>query len=115
MIAETSRAAFRDVCDSVEHRHQLVITGLAEYHGECGYWPTSYELLRSLQRTMPTLDLNAVRPRLTELEGRRRVAKGEKRRCSITGKRAFTWAVASPAAVVITMPVGVALRQLELL
>jgi hypothetical protein len=47
----------------------------------------------------PTLDLNAVRPRLTELEAERRVTKGEKRRCGVTWKRVYTRVVVSPPTV----------------
>jgi hypothetical protein len=96
-VTDTSVAALQDVRADRATREALVIDGLRRYHQAHGWDPTAYELLRFLQAENTTLDLNAVRPRLTELEDAEWVTKGDKRRCSITDKRVYTWLVVSPA------------------
>ena len=95
-IAETSRAAWADLQPSLAARANGVLDGLHGYRQRFGVYPTSYELLRFLQAESPTIDLNAVRPRLTELKDAGRVETAGKRRCSITGRGAYTWTVATP-------------------
>jgi hypothetical protein len=96
-IADTSVASFESLKPDVATREAHVIDGLRRYRIVNGFDPTAYELLRFLQLESPRLDLNAVRPRLTELEDATRVTKRDKRRCSVTGKHVYTWAVASPS------------------
>jgi hypothetical protein len=95
-ITDTSREALATLHPDRATRDAQVIDGLRRYRQAQGSDPTAYELLRFLQREHPWLDLNAVRPRLTELEDAARVRKGDKRRCAVTGKQVYTWAVASP-------------------
>jgi hypothetical protein len=96
-VADTSHAAHAMLAKERATRETLVLDGLRRYRRAHDADPTAYELLRFLQVENPTLDLNAVRPRLTELEFDGRVAKGDKRRCLVTEKRVYTWAVASPS------------------
>ena len=94
---DTSVAALSLVNQDRASREALVLDGLRRYRHANGFAPTAYELLRFLQVENPALDLNSCRPRLTELEADRRVTKGDKRRCSVTSKRVYTWAVLTPA------------------
>lgn len=115
--ADTSRDALVTVRHDRIRREAQVLDGLQRYRRDHGCDPTAYELLRFLQIDNPTLDLNSARPRLTELEADHRVAKGEKRRCTITGRRVYSWAVVSPVpslAVVHTNAIDDA-RQVRLL
>ncbi len=97
--ADTSVAALAVVHQDRATREALVLDGLRRYRQAQRYDPTAYELLRFLQVENPALDLNAVRPRLTELEDAKRVTKGDKRRCAVTCKTVYTWAVVSPSPV----------------
>jgi hypothetical protein len=42
------------------------------------------------------VDVNTVRPRITEMEAAGWVKRGEKRRCTVSAKRVFTWELATP-------------------
>jgi Fe2+ or Zn2+ uptake regulation protein len=97
MTTDTSRTAHQTLRPITRTRELAVLDGLARYRRDRGLDPTAYELLQFLQGENPTLDLNAVRPRLTELETAGEVRKAEKRPCAITRKRVYTWAVVSPA------------------
>jgi len=101
-VRETSAAALRDVRADQPRREACVLDGLSRYRLTYRMDPTAYELLRVLQRDQPWLDVNGVRPRLTELEDAGRVRKGEKRLCTVTGKHVYTWAVAPPSRIVPT-------------
>jgi Fe2+ or Zn2+ uptake regulation protein len=97
-IADTSRAALREIAPSLPSRATEVFEALARYWAEHHVDPTAYELLRWMQIANPVLDLNAVRPRLTELKDAGFVQTGDKRCCAVTEKRVYTWhALSSPA------------------
>jgi hypothetical protein len=110
MIADTSRTALQEVQRDIDKRQRFVLDGLIAYLQTRGDAPTAYELLCALRVSSdnPTLDVNAVRPRLTELEALGRVAKGDKRRCAVTGKTAYAWTIGPrahlPAAVLARVP-----------
>lgn len=91
-IADTSRLAWDDLSSTLSVRAAVVLAGLRTYCTLHRTDPTSYELLRFLQRDDPKLDLNGVRPRLTELKNANCAHTTGKRRCSVTGKVAYTWA-----------------------
>lgn len=91
-VTSTSIAAYREIAPTLPEREALVLAGMQ------GHAPmTAYELFRSMEADGLAddglFDLNAVRPRLTALEARGLIAKGEKRACRVTGKTAFTWIV----------------------
>jgi hypothetical protein len=94
--ADTSRAAYAAGADTRATREAEVIDALERFRAHHGSDPTSYELLRWMQIGNPTLDLNAVRPRLTELKTAGRVWTTEKRCCSVTRKHVYTWTAVTP-------------------
>ena len=84
--------AFQEITESLPLRAATVLDGLRRYRRHHGIDPTSYELLRFLQHDDPALDLNGVRPRLTELRDADEAHTTGKRPCAVTGKSAYTWA-----------------------
>jgi hypothetical protein len=98
-VAETSRAAYADLQSSRGARLSAVLEALGEYRAARGCDPTAYELLRWMQRENRMLDLNGVRPRLTELKDAGRARTSGKRTCSVTEKRVYTWAAVTPTPV----------------
>jgi len=96
-VADTSRAASAELAPSRATREDEVLDALQRYRTHHGMEPTAYELLRWMQIQNPALDLNAVRPRLTELKDAGRTRTTGKRRCAVTEKRVYTWATVSPA------------------
>ncbi len=97
--AETSRAAFATLEPTLPARAADVLDALQRYRGHHRSDPTAYELLRWMQIEQPTLDLNGVRPRLTELRDAGRVRTTGKRVCTVTERCVFTWAAVTPAPV----------------
>lgn len=96
-IAPTSLAAYADLRSSLNHREGIVLQALAAYRDRYGAWPTSYELFAFMQQRGEAQDLNGCRPRLSSLFEKGLVEHPVvKQRCSITGKRAFTWRIVQP-------------------
>jgi Fe2+ or Zn2+ uptake regulation protein len=95
-VAQTSRASLRDLGASLTSRRLAVLSALRTFRATEGYAPTAYELLRWMRHDNAHLDLNSVRPRLTELKDTGRVTTADKRQCLVTGKRVYTWTAASP-------------------
>ena len=91
--ASTSIEAYRALVPELPQREHEVLIGLRRYRSIYGHWPTSYELFRLMEAEGVALDLNSVRPRLTALWKRERVIQTTRRRCTVTGKTAHTWAV----------------------
>lgn len=89
-VQTTSVQAYREIAPTLPEREALVLAGMQD----CAPM-TAYELFRLMEADGLAddglFDLNAVRPRLTSLEAKGLVEKGEKRVCRITGKTAFTW------------------------
>lgn len=94
-IADTSRAAFGALSE-MPTRAADVFVAVQRFRLHHQSDPTAYELLRWMQIERPILDLNAVRPRLTELRDAGYMATRDKRVCAVTGKRVYTWAVVAP-------------------
>jgi hypothetical protein len=94
-IADTSLAVYREIAPSLPRREQQVIDVLRTLPEP----PTSYELFCVMHAKGLATDLNAVRPRLTELCDRGRLRKGDKRACAITGKTAYTYVIVHRDAV----------------
>lgn len=69
---DTSREALASVGRTLPRREANVLDALARMTRH-GVPPTAYELLTFMQMADPTLDLNAVRPRLTALKDAGRV------------------------------------------
>jgi len=93
-VADTSRDAYETIARTLGARAADVLEALRRYAARHGSDPTAYELLRWMQVDRPALDLNAVRPRLTELKDAGRVRMAAKRRCTVTNKRVYTWQAA---------------------
>lgn len=93
-VDEASRAAYSDLAPTLGERQTRVLKALAAYIvREHGNKPTAYELLRFMQGWVPSLDLNSVRPRLTELRKQGLVEKVGRRDCKVTGTSANEWDV----------------------
>ena len=89
-VADTSIQVYREVvCPTKETRQRRVLIALANY-SNC----TAYELFAWMKRAGTANDLNDVRPRLTELWKAKRIERGEKRRCAVTGHTAYCWRLA---------------------
>ena len=88
-VQDTSRSAYTDLRDSLPRRERLVWEAL----DRCVQAPTAYELMRQMKGS--AFDLNAVRPRLTELYARGCVRRLGKRVCRITKRLAYTWQTVS--------------------
>jgi hypothetical protein len=95
-IADTSREALLSIASTLSARRAEVLTALKQYRAHHLVDPTAYELLRSMQHEHPSLDVNGVRPRLTELKDAGAVRTSGKRECAVTEKRDYTWAVVAP-------------------
>lgn len=93
-IASTSRLAYRELAAVLQPREREVLMALVAYNRERLESPTAYELLERLRLTHPTYDPNSIRPRLTSLRDRGLIIGDQKRRCRVTGRLAWTWAVA---------------------
>src|SRR5437879_82545 len=93
-VADTSRAALEAIAPTLPAREAEVLEALQRYRAHHAIDPTAYELLRWMQVEHPSLDLNGVRPRLTELKDAGAIQTSGKRGCTITAKRVYTWAVA---------------------
>jgi hypothetical protein len=106
-IADTSRLGLASIGSTLSARGADVLEALQRVRRHRGLDPTAYELLRFMQNEYPALDLNAVRPRLSELRDAGRVQTTGKRRCTITNRAAYTWAAALapvPAAAYVDRP-----------
>lgn len=92
--ADTSREALAELQPALAEKASRVVDSLNSYRTHHRIDPTSYELLQWMRIENPALDLNSVRPRLTELKDAGRVLTSGKRVCAVTLKRAYTWAAA---------------------
>ena len=92
-VQATSVDAYRDLADTLPAREQAVLIGLRRHWASYRQAPTSYELFESMRADGCAFDLNSVRPRLTALWKKGRVIQQARRRCSVTGKTAYTWAI----------------------
>jgi hypothetical protein len=92
-VRDTSVEAYGEVMKTATARQLSVLKALEYYVRTQGESPTSYELLKFMQRWKPELDLNGIRPRLNELksEGMRYVEECEKRLCRVTGKKVYIY------------------------
>jgi hypothetical protein len=88
-----SRDAYSDLAPTLGEKQRRVLRALDAHIRLEGTKPTAYELLRFMQRWVPALDLNDVRPRLTELKEQELVEKVGRRDCKVTQKSANEWAL----------------------
>lgn len=86
-VADTSRAAYEIVRETLPRRERLVWEALAR----CDKAPTAYELVSRMLQDGDAFDLNSVRPRLTEMYEKGYVRRLGKRTCSVTGRLVYTW------------------------
>lgn len=97
--AETAKAVYRQDIQPTLHGRQLFVrqqleTFLVEYSQA----PTALELVRFVGSKFPQrlVDVNTIRPRLFEMEQQGWVGHGEKRLCTISGKKVYTWEPTTP-------------------
>lgn len=87
--APTAAVVYREISQTLGARQARVRELLREFRARFDCWPTANELLRYARTTHAdcrTWDVNAVRPRLTEMVEQGDVAALPKRRCAVTGK-----------------------------
>lgn len=98
--ADTARDVYRDdILPTLESRQQFVRDHLRAYiEQHDGEAPTALELLAFVQARWPgrPFDVNTIRPRLTAMNDMHMVRMDAKRRCRISGKRVYTWALDEP-------------------
>lgn len=90
-VSDTSIAVYREIAPSLPKREQAVVDALTGRLIPI----TAYELFALMHQRGTAFDINAVRPRLTALAAKGIVTKVGKRACSVTGKQAYTFRVAS--------------------
>lgn len=107
-IQETTLDAFDVIKGTLGKREHTVISGLARYMEKSdGFEPTAYELFEYLKSARTVFDINSVRPRLTRMQERdmRLVVKSAtKRKCSISGKNAWTWNITERGRLYLAQP-----------
>lgn len=81
-VQSTSVMAYREIQPELAKREAEALALVRRYPAATSSELMAYACLR---------DPNTLRPRLTALEDRGLVTKGEKRQCRITGRTAFTW------------------------
>lgn len=97
--AQTAAAVYHtDIVPTLEARQRFVRGYLKDYLETYRSAPTGLELVQFIQRKCPhvLIDVNTVRPRMTEMEAVGWVKHGEKRRCTISAKKVFTWQLSTP-------------------
>ena len=96
--ATASRVYHQDIRPTLEPREQFVRDELQRFFDRKRYWPTASELLAFIQAGYRALriDINGVRPRLTEMEKIGVVRHGVERKCDQSGKTCLTWMPSSP-------------------
>lgn len=98
--AHTAATVYReDIKPTLESRQRFVRGYLQDYIEQYRTAPTGLELVQYIQQKHPhqLIDVNTVRPRMTEMEAEGWVKHGEKRRCSISCKTVYTWQLSTPA------------------
>ena len=106
-IASTSRLAFRELQPELQPRESEVLDALQG----ASMRPTAYELLERMRSAHPGFDVNSIRPRLTSLRDRGLIVGVDKRRCSVTGRIAWTWNAVSGTAGTVNADEGPATRE----
>jgi hypothetical protein len=114
-VTDTSQQALDFVAPALPEREALVLEGLQTYYDRHGFtWPTARELLEAMKKAdvLPaTADVNAVRPRLSELYEAGRVLKVGKRKCTIGGKVCELWRPTPPDQVEAAHQIALAKRE----
>ena len=85
-MRSTSLEAYRDLQPSLGKRQQKVLRALQHMNSH-GDYPTDLELTRF----MGYYDPNKVRPRRNDLARLGRVVEHCKRKCTVSGRAAWTW------------------------
>lgn len=92
--AATAAIVYQEIAQTLSERQARVRQLLREFRGHFGAWPTANELLRFARTEHADCrlwDVNAVRPRLTEMVDQGDVATLPKRRCAVTKKLVFAY------------------------
>lgn len=93
-MADTSLAVYRDVIvPTLGRREQMVSSWIAFAIRHAGA-PTAMELVDRMRSAGVIRDGNEVKPRICDLAKRGVLVRGEKRKCRITGRTAYTWSLA---------------------
>lgn len=95
---DTARAVYREIEKTLHGRQLFVRQQLVWFIREFATHPTALELVRYIASQFPQrlIDVNTVRPRLHEMVEQGWVKASEKRLCSISQKRVYTWAPSEP-------------------
>ena len=105
---QTARQVYREIREQakrrkaagLETREEQILRLVAAHWNATQTSPTALELMRwARDRGERLFDVNSVRPRITALVEAGLVDKGTKRRCQVSGKVAWTWAVREQGSV----------------
>lgn len=88
-VAATSRESFHQELSKIPVRQYRILERIANSYDCTGKTFTSSELIKNLGEK----DVNNVRPELTRLRDKKYLQTGEKRVCTITKKRVYTWLI----------------------
>jgi len=99
-VRDTSIEAYIEVFQTISERERNVLFSIQVYRELNEQWPTAYELYQFMANTgvKGTFDINSVRPILTYMKDLYLVEFTGKRKCSVTGKRVYTWKIPTAAA-----------------
>lgn len=99
-VRDTSIEAYIEVYQTISERERNVLFSIQAYRDLNETWPTAYELYHFMSSSgvKGTFDINSVRPVLTHMKDLYLVEFTDKRKCSITGKKVYTWKIPTAAA-----------------
>lgn len=99
-VRDTSIEAYIEVLQTISERERGVLFSIQAYRSLNEIWPTAYELFQFMfgAGVRGTFDINSVRPVLTYMKDLHLVEFTDKRKCSVTGKRVYTWKIPTAAA-----------------
>ena len=99
-VRDTSIEAWLEILGSISVRERDILSALESYFRRNGYWPTAYELyfhIKDNESEIKPFDVNSVRPVLTAMKDLGMVEFTDKRICSISKKKVYTWRFPEPA------------------
>jgi len=96
--ASTAIASYRDLVPTLHGRQLFVRQQLVSFIATYQQDPTALELVRFIAAQYPQrlIDVNTVRPRLHEMKDQGWVQASDKRPCSVSHKRVYTWHPSEP-------------------
>lgn len=99
-VRDTSIEAYIEVFQTISERERSVLVSLQAYFQDKGLWPTAYELYQFMSQVgiKGMFDINSVRPVLTYMKDLCLVEFTEKRKCTVSNKKVYTWKIPTASA-----------------